>query len=311
MFNLQTIKKFSEKLFKRITKLTNWEKALILIILILPFIFNKSNIENFQQKSKFVMKENENVFDDFYCSIYDDLVYDVVKNEFEFETINKYAKPSKQSRILDIGSGTGHHVNYYNNRNIPSEGLDNSSYMINKSRKNFPRSSFKHGNALDTLTYMPNKFTHALCLYFTIYYIKDKKLFLENCYKWLMPRGILVLHLVDRDMFDPMLNAGNPLLLVSPQKYAKQRITNTVIKFNDFLYNSDFKYKGDDNVHFIETFKDDKTGNVRKHDTRLYMETQKEILKQAKDVGFIQHAKIDMINCEYEYQYLYFLYKPE
>ena len=94
MFNLQTIKKFSEKLFKRITKFTNWEKALILIILILPFIFNKSNIENFQQKSKFVMKENENVFDDFYCSIYDDLVYDVVKNEFEFETINKYAKPT-------------------------------------------------------------------------------------------------------------------------------------------------------------------------------------------------------------------------
>ena len=42
---------------------------------------------------------------------------------------------------------------------------------------------------------------------------------------WLMPGGYLIVHLVDRESFDPILPPGNPLYVVSPQKYAKERIT--------------------------------------------------------------------------------------
>ena len=48
-------------------------------------------------------------------------------------------------------------------------------------------------------------FTHITCLYFTIYYIKDKRLFFENCFKWLKPHGVLVIHLVNMNKFDPIL----------------------------------------------------------------------------------------------------------
>jgi hypothetical protein len=41
------------------------------------------------------------------------------------------------------------------------------------------------------------------------------------------------------------------------------------------------------------------------------MESQKDILTKAKSVGFIMDSKIDMVGCQYEYQYLYFLQKPE
>ena len=42
-----------------------------------------------------------------------------------------------------------------------------------------------------------------------------------------MPGGYLILHLVNRDKFDPILNAADPLHLVSAQKHAKEkRITN-------------------------------------------------------------------------------------
>ena len=70
----------------------------------------------------------------------------------------------------------------------------------------------------------------------TIYYIKDKKALFKNCFNWLMPGGYLSLHLVNRDKFNPILRSANPLMMVSPQKYAKTRITESIIQFNDFHY---------------------------------------------------------------------------
>ena len=40
------------------------------------------------------------------------------------------------------------------------------------------------------------------------------------------------------------------------------------------------------------------------------METQKEILTKARNIGFIELASIDMVKCRYENQYLYILQKP-
>ena len=66
-------------------------------------------------------------------------------------------------------------------------------------------------------------FTDITCFYFTIYYlIKDKNAFLSNCYHWLKPGGKLIMHLVEK-MFDPILPVANPLVMVSPQRYAKKK----------------------------------------------------------------------------------------
>ena len=45
------------------------------------------------------------------------------------------------------------------------------------------------------------------------------------------PRGTLTLHLVNRDKFNPIVNTADVLMMVSPQKYAKDRINNSIIKF--------------------------------------------------------------------------------
>ena len=58
-------------------------------------------------------------------------------------------------------------------------------------------------------------------------------------------------------------------------------------------------------------FKDDSTGHVRQNKHNLHMETQKYILGIAKNIGFILQGKIDMVATQYQYQYLYLLYKPE
>ena len=100
--------------------------------------------------------------------------------------------------------------------------------------------------------------------------------------------------------------------MVSPQKYAKERIQSSVVKFNNFTYKNKIEILNNKNIAKMEeTFIDDDSKNVRKNIHTLYSPTQKEILRKAKNVGFILNGKIDMVHCQYEYQYLYILKKPE
>ena len=125
-----------------------------------------------------------------------------------------------------------------------------------------------------------------------------------------MPGGYLILHLVDREKFDPILPPGNPLYIVSPQKYAKERITHTKITFNNFVYTSNFNLEANKDVAtFEEKFKFN-DGKVRKQEHLLYMEDSQDILTKAADAGFIVQGKIDLVSCAYPNQYMYILVKP-
>ena len=313
---LRKLVKNIRQLIKKFTKSSLWFKmtVVVLFILLLLVITNKykPTKENFIQKKKFEMKVGPEIYDKFYASIYNDLVYDKVKNEYEVGEIINATHPTNQSLILDIGSGTGQHVAALNDAGYPTVGLDLSPSMVGIAKKKYPNLKFKQGSALEFMLYPADSFTHILCLYFTIYYIKDKNRFIKNCFDWLKPGGYFVLHLVNRDKFDPILNTADPLQLVSAQRYAKKRITNSLIKFKDFKYRGDFKLnKKNNTATFEEIFKDDKTKHIRQNIHKMYMHTQKHILSIAKENGFILLGKIDMVPVQYEYQYLYILQKPE
>ena len=312
--------KFFNKLFKSLkkipklfTKMPLIQKLLILLIVafvISSYMFNKK--EGFEQASEFMVKKGNDVYDDFYCSIYDDLVYDDLKNDFEVLQLKRVGNIDKKSVVLDLGCGRGHHVNHYHKEGVDIVGLDISPSMIKLAKQEYSDCDFKVGDMLDSSNFQYGTASHIMSLYFTIYSIEDKVRFFKNCYDWLKPGGILVIHLVNRDKFDPILNAANPLSLVNAQKYAKSRLTKSVVKFKDFLYKASFEPDTDnDMAYFYETFKDDATKNTRKNEHMLYMESQRDILTKAKSTGFIMHAKVDMVHCQYEYQYLYFLQKPE
>lgn len=297
--------------------MSNWAKVLfyIIILLILVSLFNNSGSyssqEGFIQKETFVQKTGNNVYDEFYADIYDYLVYSDVKNEYEIGQIVNKTTPTTTSIILDVGSGTGHHVGELNKQNLEVVGVDISSAMVNKAKENYPKATFKQGNALDKSLFQPNSFTHIMCMYFTIYYMENKSEFFKNCYYWLKPGGYLIIHLVNKDLFDPILPPGNPLIMVSPQRYAKKRITTTKVKFTDFSYDSDFQMEnGSNKAIFVEKFKNNKNNQTRKNEHVLYMDSQESILIQAQETGFLLEAQADLIKSQYEYQYLYFLIKP-
>ena len=312
---LTKLLKQMKRFLKQFNKLSIWFRLsiVILIILLSCVIANKYSprIENFAQEKKFVMKQGPAIYDNFYANIYDDLVHDKIKNEYEVKEIVHLTNPTKQSLILDVGCGTGKHVAEFNKKGFNAVGLDLSPSMINKSKKSNPNLKFKQGNALEFMLYPANSFSHITCLYFTLYYIKDKKQFLNNCYDWLRPGGYLTVHLVDREKFDPILNSADPLQMISAQRYAKKRITNSLIKFKDFRYRGDFKLdKENDKATFEEIFKDDKTKHIRQNIHKMEMPTRKYIISLAKECGFIVEGKVDMVPVQYEYQYLYIFKKP-
>lgn len=303
-------------MIRPIMKLDKWAKGVLFlaVILIICLVMNLHvpMREGFIQQKKFVLKEGTECYDGFYSEIYDDLVYDEVKNDFEIGELERLIKPTRKSRILDIGSGTGHHVNLMKKLGAHSEGVDISPSMVEIAQRKYKDCKFKQGNALDSMLYPRNSFSTITCFYFTIYYMEDKQKFINNVYDWLMPGGYFVLHLVNRDKFDPILNTADPLHIVSAQKYAKKRITNSLVKFKDFQYKANFELDKENNLaEFKEDMIDDKTKNVRQNIHKLYMIPQKKIISMAKQVGFILQGKIDLVQTQYGYQYLYLMYKPE
>jgi len=288
--------------------------ALFLIVIGVTKSFKPQKREGYQQNDRFLFKEGAEIYDDFYSEIYDHLVFNNVKDDYEIGEIKNKTSPTSKSIVLDVGCGTGHHVSKFAQEiggHLDIIGIDISPSMIDKAKLHYPDYNFIVGNALDYDQFQPNTFTHILCLYFTLYYFEDKRKFFNNCMEWLMPGGTLIVHVVNRDKFDPILPPGNPLYIVSPQKYAKERITSTKITFNEFVYSSNFELDTSNNTGtFHEKFKFN-DGKVRKQEHKLYMESESDIVQMAQDAGFLMHGKIDLLECAYEYQYLYILVKPQ
>lgn len=299
-------------------KMSNFGKMVFFsaLLLIIVVFFNHVNFslnnlkEGYEQNDKFLFKKGVEVYDEFYATIYDHLVFNNFKDDYEIGEIINKTTPSSQSTILDVGCGTGHHVDKLAKNDLKVIGIDISPSMIKEAKANYPQYDFKVGDVLNTSEFSNNSFTHILCLYFTIYYFEDKDQFFNNCMEWLMPGGYLVLHLVDRKKFDPILPPGNPLYIVSPQKYAKERITKTKITFNDFIYTSNFNLDENKNIATFEEKFNFNNGKTRKQEQVLYMEDTEEILAKASDAGFIIEGKISLVRCAYEHQYLYILTKP-
>ncbi len=283
-----------------------------------------SEVEGFEQRTtNFKLKKGPTVYDDFYANVYDELVFNKIKNDYEVGQLIQTTAPTDISSILDIGCGTGHHVSSLAEHGYKVVGIDISPSMVKKAQENYPNLDFREIDALTTMAFPANSFTHITCLYFTIYYIQNKRLFFENCMHWLMPGGYLILHLVNREKFDPILPAGDPFHIVSPQNYADKRITTTNVKFDKFDYKANFELipsadeTGDANAIFHETFKptssknsNSKKGVIQKNEHLFYMPEQAKVLAEAKEAGFIITAQIDMLKCQYANQYLYVLQKP-
>jgi SAM-dependent methyltransferase len=256
------------------------------------------------------VKRDIDVYDVFYVEIYDNIMKPEIRCDFEIETIINSTFPSKQySTFLDIGSGTGHLANKLNDQGYNVQTIDKSSAMVKYANNKYQKLNSIQGDAMNPMTFDRGVFTHILCLGMTIYEIDDKLEFFRNCFYWLQMNGYMIIHLVDRNKFDAIIPAGKNYLLESPQHFASDRITDTIIDFESFKYNASYNFDGQ-NVMLSEKIIDEKTKNVRQNERTLYMDELNDIIYLAQYAGFIVHGAVKMTKVGDENQFIYILERP-
>ncbi len=100
------------KIVKSITncynKLSNFGKVLIFIALLLIIIVFFRSItpikEGLIENTKFLFKQGTAVYDDFYADIYDYLVFNVIKNDYEVGVILNSTQPNSKKLMLKKNS---------------------------------------------------------------------------------------------------------------------------------------------------------------------------------------------------------------
>ena len=285
----------------------------------MPRPFSGSFMESFIQNSSsssssdVIVKKDSDTKDAFYAAVYDQLFNQKVNNAYEVGAIiNKYPDISNQTVALDVGAGTGAYMNAFIQNGITNiTGIESSADMIAQAKKAYPSLNLNivKGDPTVASAFNTNSFTLVSMLNFEVYYIPNTEQLFSNIYDWLKPGGYFVLHLVDPRKFNPssMLGGENTTKNTpTPTKNGAQ----SVAKFNDFEYKSDVQIFPNDMVQYMEVFKDDKTGKVRKNVRNFKMPSPQTFIELATGVGFNMLGQIDLVKAQKEYQYFYLFYKP-
>jgi ubiquinone/menaquinone biosynthesis C-methylase UbiE len=135
-----------------------------------------------------------------HADVYDAIVYDSIKNEAEVSFLSSTLTP--ESTVLDVGSGTGHHVDLLKKKGVNAVGIDLSTDMIVRAKQRYSH-TYIQGDALNMATFPSESFTHITCLYYTIYCMKQKERFFQNAHYWLIPGGYLAVHVTKNWDYGP------------------------------------------------------------------------------------------------------------
>ena len=267
---------------------------------------------------------NDELYDEFYASVYDQLTQNVKMTQQKITLIatewKKTGSNLEHLDILDAGSGTGVASAALAKLNVKSViALDKSKAMLDRAKEFTLKEStlteeqknkitFREGDLLNPSALGGSSVNNAVCLYFTIYYLPDKDAFFRNMFLWVKPGGELVVEVVNKYKFDPMLDSASPWVGFSLQKYSKERVTESKVTFNKFEYNAKFDLV-DPAAEFRETFRF-KDGNIRRQRHRFQMPSIDEIAKMGQRAGWIYTKFLDETLIGFEYSYLLFFRHP-
>ncbi len=251
---------------------------------------------------------NDHLFDDFYTKIYDMIVDGKQRQDAETNLalawVKTYRPEINTILALDVGCGTGGQVDILRKAGVgKAVGIDKSDAMVARGRKLHPEADLRVGDAEVIGTFAAAEFNLVTMFYFTYYYLRDRTVALQNFYNWLQPGGCFVVHIVNREKFDPILESASPFTAFSVQKYVKERVTRSKVTFDKFDYEADFTLNGA-KAEFREEFRF-KDGKKRRQVHELRMPTMDQITAEIEGAGFKYKQYIDLTAIGYEYQYLF------
>jgi SAM-dependent methyltransferase len=269
--------------------------------------------------SKYEWLSNDDLFDDFYASVFTKLT----QNEklIQAETaicLEEFTKrtPKDQQIILDAGCGIGIGTTSFAKLGVGSVvGIDKSQAMVryakgttipNTTLNELQRQNveFRNFDIMGPGAAAAAEFTDACLLYFTIYYFKDLDTLFRNLALWVKPGGNLAIEVVNKYKFEPILDSSNPWVGFSPQKYSDNRVTKSKVVFDKFDYEAEFDLE-DPKAEFRETFRF-KDGSTRRQRHTLYMLNMPDIIKKAQNNGWTYTKYVDLMPVSFPYGYLLF-----
>ena len=314
--------------FKTFIKMPLLEKLfIILLFLVFTLIvinnFNKDNFyisEGFEndvlldQHNFFEIKRDQEIYDDFYSKHYDSIFLNNAKNNYEIGKIIDLEKKNTNTKILDIGCGTGNHVNLLQKKKYEVIGLDQSKYMIEQAKLKFPKCEFTASDFLKN-DFEYGSFSHILCLGRTIYEVQNKDKFFDTCHSLLNHNGFFVLNLSDHKKFEPYIkDKTNKNTVFNSSNYGKTPMS-MIVKFTkdmEFISNYDHyeNYENYENKKvptstFKEKFENFKTHSIRKNELNLYITPLKSIINSVKSSGFKFYKKFSLSQLGYSNEFLY------
>jgi len=322
---------------KYFTQLELINKIFIIFLIILFIIIcsnkyknykNYENYENLNQENRnllfkpnyYEIKNNTDIYDELYSIYYDTIHLDKTKNDYEINKIIKYIDDNNSFnidiKILDVGCGTGYHVNKINNYSDKYNiiGIDKSKSMIKIAKEKYPKSVYKNMDILNNNLDIES-FSHIICLNNTIYLLNnnEKKIFFENCNNLLQNYGYIILHVVDRNKFNPYNNKSEIKELHNPEKYGK-KATSLIIKFSKNIeYFSNYEITEPDNYtglfsKYKEKIQNFENNSIRKNEINMYICPNKELINIANSKGFKFKDKINL-EPNYKNEYLFIFMK--
>jgi len=273
--------------------------------------------------SRTVWFENDELFDEFYASVYDNLTQLSGRYPQELALILhqwKKTASTDEMDVLDVGCGTGIASVLLAKMGVHSiVGLDKSEAMLRRARnvvlpamalsqEKKDSVTFLQGDMNQQATFTAGQFSNAVVLFFVIYYSVDKEGLFQNLFHWIRPGGSIAIEVVNKYKFDPMLEAASPFVGVSLQKYTKERITKSKVEFDRFSYEAEFDLQ-DPAAEFRETFRfADKS--VRRQRHTLNMTDIKDIVHLAQTAGWKYEGNIDLVTAGFEYAYVLLFTHP-
>jgi len=261
--------------------------------------------------------EDDQVFDEFYASVYDNLTQLAGRYPQEVSLIvHQWKKVSETDNmdVLDCGCGSGIATIMFAKQGVNSIiGLDKSDAMLRRGRavilpaaglseEQNSTVQFIQGDMTQPYTFSPGQFSHAAVLFFTIYYTRDPGTVFRNLYTWIRPGGQLAVEVVNKYKFDPLLESASPFVGVSLQKYSKKRVTKSKVEFDQFSYEANFELQ-DPQAEFREVFRF-KDGTVRRQRHSLMMKDINELVHIAQTAGWNYTGYIDLLTVGFEYAYV-------
>ena len=273
------------------------------------------------EESRYEWLDNTALYDTFMAGLYDKLVQGEKRSMLEAMLLRGEweraipTMPIAQWRVLDAGCGTGILTAAFAKMGVQRVvGVDKSEAMIGQARGLLPATTispeqraaveFRVADLENLAAAGQGEFTHAAVMYFVIYYMKDKPSFFRNMAYWIAPGGVLSVHVVNKYMFDPMLEAAAPTVF-SLQKYASERIMKSQVAFDQFDYDGVFDSDdapGARAAEFRETFRF-KDGSVRRQRHVFDMPDIQDIVAAASAAGWQYRGYADNMAAAFEYSY--------